>query len=137
MTVILSQWFRSRLVTAEEDHGAGKRLMKLRLSLIPTSLLIIPASAGMVAAALIAFQDTIIARVLLLVLILAGWVLLRRAMRAQASVAALCEKVMAGEGYLVINEGAKPDDGSRESPEEVNTTRDPQETAPESAEVRQ
>ncbi|MCC5874997.1 MAG: glycosyltransferase, partial [Candidatus Sumerlaeia bacterium] len=104
LSIILSQSFRSRLVTAEEDHGAGRKLFKFRLSIVPTSLLLIFALSGIVAVGLIALQDTVLARILLIFLVITGWILFRRAMKAQAQVAALCEGVLREMGYFTMGE---------------------------------
>lgn len=103
MSIILSQWFRSRLITAEEDHGAGRKLFKYRLSIVPTSLFLLLSTSGIVASLLIALQDTVVARALLMFVIVMGWILYRRAMKAQATVAALCERVLVEMGFFNIS----------------------------------
>lgn len=126
LSVVLSHWFRSRMVTAEEDHGAGKRLLRIRLTLVPTSLFWMLMLPGIGASALIAFHDTVAARIVLLAWILLAWILLRQAMRGQSLIASAMDNMVAGCGYYILHKPEQRDENFQpiqvvEAPEPVLT----------------
>lgn len=110
-SVVLSQWFRSRVTSAEENHGEGKRLARLRLSLAPTSLFMIFATTGLAISLLIAFQDTVLARLMLLVLLVAAWRMFSTGVKTQALIAGFFERILCDTGYMPIEKPCKA--GSR------------------------
>jgi glycosyltransferase involved in cell wall biosynthesis len=107
-TVVLSQWFRSRVTSVEENHGEGKRLARLRLSLAPTSLFTIFAVVGLAISLLISFQDTLLARLMLLVLLVVAWRMFSTGIKTQALIAGFFERILCDIGYITIENKAKP-----------------------------
>lgn len=97
--LVLSKWFRSRVQVSEEDHGAGRRMLRLRAGLVPTSLLAMAGGAGLAACALVAMQDTVLARLLLIALLVAGWLLYAGALKSQAVIADAFEQALEQAGF--------------------------------------
>ncbi len=114
LSVVLSSWFRVRLVSVEECMGGKKRLLKLRCKLVPSTLLYIFIIGGLAACLLIALYDTILARwVLTGCLLMLLWAY-RYAVRGRAEVWQLAEEVITREGYWPVT-------GVQENAEQVLT----------------
>lgn len=107
-SVILSQFFRSKVVTAEEDHGEGRRMFRVRYSISPTSLLWFLVGAGIIVCLLVAFQDTVIARILAILLLVTGWLMYSRALRAQGMVSRAFEEMLLEYDYQPVLREKRP-----------------------------
>ncbi len=96
LTVLLSWWYKLRIVSAEEDHGAGRRRLLVRLKLLPTTLQVLFwGAAGLVCLA-VGLKSTVVARLLAVGFLLVAWALFVQALAARRGVVALLEAV-AGE----------------------------------------
>jgi O-antigen biosynthesis protein len=103
LTVVLSWWYKLRLTSAEENHGQEKRLLRLRLVLVPTSLFYLAAVAGVVACSALVIQEPYWGRVLMIVLLTGLWLAYRKARRARLMVASLADAVLEEAGFLVVD----------------------------------
>ncbi|MBN1517760.1 glycosyltransferase [Candidatus Sumerlaeota bacterium] len=81
LSVVVSWWFKVRLTTSEENHGAGKRLLRIRLRLVPTTLLRILSGGSCALVAALFFHNTIWARGIAIGLLLLYWLLYRQGRR--------------------------------------------------------
>ncbi len=107
LSVSVSGWFRSRVVSAEENHGEGKRLLRLRFRLVPTSQLWIVTAGGLILCGAVALQNTVVARMVLVGLLLALWFTYRNALKRRQVVEELADGVIQGMGFIPIGERAE------------------------------
>lgn len=99
LTLVVSWWFKARLTTAEEDHGRQRRLLRVRLRLVPTALLWLCIGAALLLCGALAFHDTVLARLLLVAGLAALWWSYRRALRGRGQLEDLVVEVLKETGY--------------------------------------
>jgi hypothetical protein len=108
LRVVLSQWFRSTITTVQEDLGEGKRRFRARFTLSPTSLFRVALSFGVLVTLAIAIQDTYVARMLFLLVLLAYWAVYARAIRSQAMVSRAFGQVLLESDYVRVAPKGSP-----------------------------
>ena len=99
LALVVSWWFKVRVTTAEEDHGQGRRLMRVRLRLVPTSLLWLSAGAALVLCLALSLHDTVLARLLVVGSLLAAWRLYRGGIAGRRKLEDLVAEVLWDAGY--------------------------------------
>jgi O-antigen biosynthesis protein len=99
-TIILSQWYRTKITTVDEDHGDGRHLFRIRYQLSPTSLLIFVAISSILLCLLVGMRDTVTARILAVGILLCLWASFWFASRSQAYVLGVFEGFLAENGYF-------------------------------------
>jgi len=107
LSVALSAWFKVRVVSAEEHHGGTKRLLRFRLGLVPTTLFYILVGAGLAVSGAVAFQDTILSRTVLVVLLLILWAAYRQGLTRRFAIEDLIHSVAANVGYEPLGRPAE------------------------------
>ena len=98
---------RVLIVTAAEDHGAGKILLKVRLRLVATSLFWLALAGVLLSCGLLAFYDTVAARLVFLAFVLAGWYFYRQALIRRAAIGLWVDKMASDTEYFNISEEEK------------------------------
>jgi len=102
LSVLLSWWFKVRITSAEEDHGAGKRLLRLRLRLIPSASLYLLGSAGFVLCLATALHNTVWSRALMVGLLMILWITYRQALRRRSAVENMANSLAQALGFIAL-----------------------------------
>jgi len=103
LSVPVSWWFKVRVVTAEENNGGTKQMLRVRFSIVPTSLLLLAATVGISSVLLVSMQDFELGRWWGAALLLVFWLMYRRANVGLGKVQELVEEVARGTGgYLRV-----------------------------------
>lgn len=107
LAVVISWWFKIRLLSAEEDHGQRKRLLKIRLDLVPTSIFRMFICVGVALCLIVFWHNTIWARILVTVLLLITWAAYRQANQSRALVATVLSHLIDRMGFIPLGKYAK------------------------------
>lgn len=108
LSIAVSWWFKLRLISSEENHGAQRRLLRFRYRLAPTSLFWFAGAAAAVAAAVVTLQDDLWGRALIAALLGVGLLAYRQAHQGRRAVQYLVDTVALRLGYAPLGASAPP-----------------------------
>ena len=103
LSVPLSWWFKLRFTTAEENHGADRRLLRMRYQLVPTNLAVIATVICLSLASIVALHNGIWGRWILVGSLVLNWLAYRNAHVGRSNFQLLVDEVMREHaGYIAI-----------------------------------